>query len=107
MAKKNEAEELFKIHLEEAGEDGWKREYKFHHTRKWRFDFAHIQEKIAVEIEGGTWVQGRHNRGDGFAKDCEKYNEAARYGWRVYRFPTQLVLNGEAIEYMKKIIEES
>jgi len=30
-------------------------EFRFHHVRKWRFDFAHTDSKVAIEIEGGIW----------------------------------------------------
>jgi len=66
-------------------------EYKFHPTRRWRFDRALPDAKIGIEIEGGTWQGGRHNVEPGYTKDCEKYNEAARLGWQVYRF-TKLML---------------
>lgn len=62
------------------------REYKFHPDRKWRLDFAWINEMIAVEIEGGVWIGGGHNRGKGYIKDCEKYNNAVILGWRLLRF---------------------
>lgn len=39
-----------------------------------------------MEIEGGVWSRGRHVRGSGFEKDCEKHNEAAALGWSVFRF---------------------
>jgi len=62
------------------------REYKFHETRKWRFDFCWPDIKVAVELEGGVFSGGRHTRGMGFVADCEKYNQAALLGWRVFRF---------------------
>lgn len=62
------------------------REYRFLASRRFRFDFAWPEQKVAVEIEGGTWVAGRHTRGAGFEADCEKYNEAALAGWLVLRF---------------------
>ena len=40
---------------------------------------------VALEVEGGIWIGGGHNRGKGFAKDIEKYNEAVIFGWRVLR----------------------
>jgi hypothetical protein len=38
-----------------------------------------------IEIEGGIWLQGRHNRATGFIADMEKYNEATLSGWRIFR----------------------
>lgn len=60
-------------------------EYKFHPKRKWRMDYAWLEQKIALEVEGGVWSQGRHTRGSGFIKDMEKYNEAAVMGFRIIR----------------------
>jgi len=61
------------------------REFRFHPTRKWRADFAHLPSRTLIEIEGGIYVNGRHNRAAGFAADLEKYLEAALAGWRVIR----------------------
>lgn len=61
-------------------------EYQFCKGRKWRFDFAYVGLKLAIEIEGGVWSNGRHRRPTGFIKDMEKYNEAALRGWKVLRY---------------------
>jgi hypothetical protein len=72
------------------------REYQFC-ERKWRFDFAWPQEKLAVEIEGGTWSNGRHSRGSGYESDLLKYNRATALGWRVFRYTPTMVNVGIAI----------
>lgn len=65
------------------------REYKFHPTRNWRFDFAWPSLKIAVEVDGGQWLArgGRHNTD----ADREKMNTAAELGWRVFRYSIDML----------------
>jgi very-short-patch-repair endonuclease len=72
-------------------------EHRFDASRRWRFDRAWCVAKIAVEIEGGTWVKGRHSRGAGMRKDAEKYNAAVMQGWRVLRFTGDMVKDGSAL----------
>lgn len=70
------------------------KEHKFHTTRKWRFDYAIPEHKIAVEVEGGVWTGGRHTSPKGFLGDIEKYNTATVMGWRVLRtIPDELCSN--------------
>lgn len=71
-------------------------EYSFDPTRRWRFDFAWPEALVAVEVEGGTWAEGRHSRGSGFEADCVKYSEAAIQGWLVVRATTAMVDDGRA-----------
>ncbi len=68
------------------------RELKFHETRKFRFDFAHLPSKTAIECEGGSYKgKGRHFSPTGFVNDAIKYNLATLAGWSVFRLPGQLV----------------
>ena len=62
------------------------REWRFCDGRKWRFDFAWPSLWVAVEIEGGSWIGGRHANPMGMHNDCDKYNAAVARGWRVLRF---------------------
>lgn len=81
-------------------------EYRFHPLRKWRFDFAWPDHRIAVEVEGGSRTYGRHNRAGGFEKDCEKYNAAALLGWRVFRFTSAMVQDGRAYQTLAELWPE-
>lgn len=83
------------------------REFKFHDKRKWRFDYAIIEHKIAVEVEGGVWEYGRHNRASGFLKDMEKYNEAAAMGWKVLRITPQQMLTSYTIDLIERTIKNN
>lgn len=58
-------------------------EYRFAPPRRWRFDFAFPIAKVALEVQGGVFVQGRHTRGSALLKEHEKLNAAAVLGWRV------------------------
>lgn len=70
--------------------------------RKWRADFAYTSIKLLVEIEGGEWINGRHNRK--LADDASKYNNAVLLGWRVLRFTGSMLKSGEAMETMRKVL---
>ena len=61
------------------------REHRFHPVRRWRFDYAWPEQRVALEVDGGVWTGGRHTRGAGFIKDMEKLNAATVAGWRVVR----------------------
>ena len=80
------------------------REYRFRPERRWRFDFAFLDNKVAVEVEGGVWANGRHTRGSGFENDCRKYAEAAIQGWRVIRVTGGMVESGEAIQLIERAL---
>lgn len=80
-------ETLFDAALKAQGYDRYEREYRFHHTRRWKFDFAWPDLRFAIEIEGGIFVKGRHVSPRGFIADCEKYNNAVVDGWEVLRLP--------------------
>lgn len=82
------------------------REYKFHPGRRFRFDFAWPDQKLALEVEGGThYGKSRHTTGTGFNKDCEKYNEATILGWRVIRVDSKQVKSGQALEWVERALE--
>lgn len=64
-------------------------EHKFHPSVGWRFDWAFPRYRVAVEVDGGQWMEsgGRHARDS----DRDKLNAAASMGWIIFRFsPEQL-----------------
>ncbi|AIL33107.1 DUF559 domain-containing protein [Basilea psittacipulmonis] len=101
--KESVLEKMFEQQLK-ASDLSFEREFKFHPTRKWKFDFAMPEKKIAVEIEGGVWTNGRHTRAKGFIADCEKYNTATLMGWQVYRFTGQEVRSLSALNWVLEAV---
>lgn len=86
---------------------GWNavQQYRFHPERRWLFDFAWPDLKVAVEVDGGIFVGGAHTRGAGVLKDIEKRNEAAILGWLVLRIAKQHIRSGEAIQWIERAIK--
>jgi|SRR5579862_4812020 len=90
-------EETFDLHMKARGLKPV-REFLFAPERKYRADFAFPDAKppLLIEIEGGSNSRGRHNRGSGFQRDCEKYNLAAQLGFSILRYTTEMVTCGTA-----------
>lgn len=80
-------------------------EYKFHPTRRWRFDYCWPDKSLAVEVDGGLFVRGRHSRGAGVEKDMEKFAEAMLHGWRVLRVSTNHVRSGQALTWIEGLLK--
>jgi len=81
-------------------------EFLFHPTRKWRFDFAWPDQKVALEVDGGIWIKGggRHTRGSGWLKDTAKLNTAASLGWRLLRTTPSGLHDLETIALIKRTL---
>jgi len=78
-----------------------KREYKFIPGRKFLADFAWPKLKLAIEVQGGTWLahgKGAHSWGPGRTRDCEKMNLAQINGWTVLQYTSDMIQSGEAIK---------
>lgn len=103
---KSSLEAMLDLQMTLSGLASFETEYRFDPVRKWRFDFAWPNLKIAAEVEGGAWSQGRHTRGAGFVGDCEKYNAALLAGWQVLRFTGDMILSGAAVEQIEQLIKQ-
>jgi hypothetical protein len=80
-------------------------EFYFAKPRRWRFDFAWPALKLALEIEGGIWTQGRHTRGAGALADLEKYSEAAILGWRIIYTTPREVESGMVMDRVRRALQ--
>ena len=81
------------------------REYQAIKGRKFRFDFAWLEQRLLVEVNGGTYTKGAHSTGRGIARDYEKANLAVLQGWRVLSFDGKSVKDGTAVEVIRQALE--
>lgn len=80
-------------------------EYEFHRGRKWRFDFCWPDWDIALEVQGGLFVQGRHNQGAAMLQEHEKLNAAALDGWFVLYTTPKDVESGKVFELLGEALK--
>lgn len=81
------------------------RELRFAPPRRFRFDFCWPDKLLAVEVDGGSWVNGRHSRGTGIDSDCEKLALAMLDGWRVLRVTGTHIKSGQAIQWIERALD--
>lgn len=68
--------------------------------RKFRTDI--LVGKLAIEVDGATWIGGRHSRGYGIEDDCVKQNTLVTLGYRPMRFTRKQVKDGRALKWIEQ-----
>jgi|APGre2960657404_1045060.scaffolds.fasta_scaffold471998_1 very-short-patch-repair endonuclease len=63
---------------------GYEMQYRYEPSRKWRADFAFVDQKILIEINGSDHFRSYTN----IHNDYEKWNHAQMLGWKVFCFAT-------------------
>lgn len=108
---------IFFQYLKNCGVPDPVRELKFYPGRKWSFDFAWPQYKVALEVEGGIYGVGKpcpvckrkpvgaHTSIERLLSDMEKYNAAASTGWSVLRVTPQILNKLETIKLIQTTIQ--
>lgn len=69
--------------------------------RRFRFDLAWPDRKLACEVQGGVWTLGRHTRGAGAESDAEKLTLAALAGWRCLVVTAKHIRSGQALTWIE------
>ena len=76
-------------------------EYQFAPPRRWRFDLAWLLPRVAVEVQGGIFIRGGHNRGAQMLREWEKLNTAAGLGWRILYCQPQDLCTRALVDQLK------
>jgi very-short-patch-repair endonuclease len=82
-------------------------EHRFHPVRRWRFDYAILDYKIAIEKDGGVWMKGggAHSRPQNILRDMEKLTQAALLGWTVIRRTPDQLSSRETLDMIQQAVE--
>lgn len=94
--KRADAADAFALVLKAHGYMNFEREARLVPGRRYRWDFAHRDLRIAIEIQGATYVKGAHSTGAGIRRDAEKLNAVVLEGYRPLLFTTDM-LHGPAL----------
>lgn len=82
------------------------REYRAIEGRKFRWDFAFIEQRLLVEVSGAVYVPNTaHTSGKGISRDCEKANLATLAGWRQLTFTATMIKDGTAITMIEEALK--
>lgn len=81
----------------------WESDYqeryaKSKRSKRYRADFAHVESRSLIEIQGGTYMRGRHVSGSGYDRDARKYNLAMMGGWKVFLLTSTTATDATWIE---------
>jgi hypothetical protein len=102
--EKSNLEVLLAFQMRAAGLPEFEREYVFHPDRKWRFDF--YRDGWGIEINGGGWNQGGHNRNPiVMGRDYEKYNAAMEMGIKVLLYTGEQIKDLTALAQLERIFK--
>lgn len=75
--------------------------HKEYRDRSWRCDFVaeyeleHGTYQIVIEVNGGQWTNGRHNRGGAYEDSLRKRNRAQAKGVNYFEYTYEMLARQE------------
>ncbi len=103
-AKRGKAKTPMVVHWDFWGIPEPVAEHRVCKDRRWRFDWAWVEDKVALEVQGGCWTHGKHSRGKGQLNDFAKANRAVVLGWKLlYCTPSQIE-SGEIMPVIRQAL---
>ena len=86
---------------------GYQRQYKFCPVRRWAADFSWTERHLVVEVDGGTFIGGRHNTGVGMHNDIVRSNWLQIHGWTLLRGDTTMVKDGSLLAVVMEFFSDA
>jgi hypothetical protein len=105
-AQKSPLATQFEMGWENINGPAFVTELQFNQDRLFRFDYAWLEEKVALELQGGIYLasKGGHVSARGMRSDCDKFNLATSMGWRVLKLATGQI-NPDNLLLIRGVIE--
>ena len=72
---------------------------------RYRWDFCLRSWMLLLEIQGGTWIGGKHTRGQGYQDDCTKARLALLYGWKTAWLTAEDIHSGRGLGFIQDYIK--
>ena len=69
--------------------------------RHWHLDFAFLEYRLCVEVDGGTWGKSIHGYGKPYQAQCYRTLMLTIQGWVICRVTPELIRGGQALEWVK------
>lgn len=105
-AKRERWENQLERDMRAAKITGFTKQFKFHESRGWLFDFAFLHHRLAIEVDGLVWEgKGGHQTGVGYQNDRYKDQAALLDCWRVYRCTPEMIKNGQALQTIEMLLK--
>ena len=104
---KSDLEEALATQMKQVGLPAPVRQFKAIPGRKFKFDFAWVEQKLLAEVQGAIWKggEGGHSSGVGIMRDHEKNNLAVINGWRVLYVNGNTIRSGEAVDMIEEAVK--
>jgi very-short-patch-repair endonuclease len=102
----SELEQALAFQIKAVGLPEPLRQYRPVVDRMYRADFCWPRSNLIVEVDGGGFVAGRHTRGEGFEKDCERGNELVLAGWKVLHVTGRHIESGQAVAWIERALTD-
>ncbi len=62
-------------------------------NKRWKADFAFVDQMLLIEVDGGIWVNGKHVRSGSADNERIRQNAATCLGYAVLRFTPKMLDN--------------
>ena len=80
-------------------------EYEYAKPRRFRADYAWVEQRLLLEVEGGIYTRQAHGSISGILNDIERSQQAAMNGYRVFKVQPDDLLRTDTARMIQVALE--